>query len=158
MTKGLKRIKRVVSCMLTLVMVFSFSAIPAIANESSQNVKNVVATAESANWTHNQTLVAYSNYMLSGNEWVFTRNRLSVSANATLTSGSADSVTVVLKKKGLIGWSTVSTSTLYINGTTQHLFVDVPITPNATYALFYQVNGDNASARITAVGATWQQD
>lgn len=151
------------SAFLAVMMVFSTLTIPASAEEANNVTESFSSDSgislAAADWQQSETVVVYSTEF-SGKEMAFTRNRLTISASATALSGSVPSITVKLKKQ-VVGniYSTVSTATLYPTGSSQNLFRDVVITPNANYKIFYQINGGDAaaSARVFLAAVTWQQ-
>lgn len=153
-----KTLKRIVSIGMALILVFAMS-ITSFAHAESSVVKGDKAetTAIQPRTTYNQTVVALPQEF-NGDPFNFSGTRLTVAASATGQTGSANSVTVTLRKRNWLGQyqPTGNTATFTPNGDTVTLFQDVKISSGASYCFSYQVSGSSdATARVILTAVTY---
>lgn len=154
----LKKLLSVITVITIIGCVFSLNINAQDFNNSkdlSNTTKSDIVLLSQSQYT--ESVTALPGEFLGPTIMNFSGNRLTISGNASVNSGSVSSVTIRLKKQVLGNlYSTVSSATLYPTGSGQNLFRDVVISPNANYKISYQVNGSaDASANVFIAAISW---
>lgn len=128
--------------MLTVVLAFGgvMTCVAGTTNASEVMPLADYGTPVVVNYTDR---IAMSTYDTDG--YVFGRNLLTVSGNATPVAGGTGAIQVILQKKGVFGYSNVATAYLTADGNSHNLFSAYSISSNATYRLRYVATDANPS-------------
>lgn len=153
-----KMLKRMISCGMTLALVFAMSitsfaqAENKVLNESISEVQAVQPRA-----TYQQNVVAVTQEW-QGEPFTFSGTKLTVAVSGFVESGSASSVKVQLRKKNWLNqYKPVGNPVSFTpNGDTVTILRDVDISSGGNYCFSYQVSGSSdASVRVILTAVTY---